>query len=182
MSTKSKTKAASKTAGAAVGQAAETYEQAAETVTEQAEQVAETVKAQAEQVAEAVKAQAEKAGAAATQGYDDFAVFQKNGFEALVRAGEIMARGAESIGKEYFAFAQNTAAVNGEAVKAVLSAKSLKEAVELQSELVRTNFDKSVDESSKLSEMSIKIASEAFEPLQKQLSVAVEKSMKPLAV
>lgn len=171
MTTRNKTKAASKTAAAAVAEAVENFEQ-----------VAETVKDEAAQVTETVKVQAEKTGAAAARGYDGLTVLQQSGFDALVRAGEIMARGAEALGKEYFAFAQDAASLNGEAVKAVLSAKSVREVVELQSELVRTNFDKSVGESGKLSDMSIKIANEALEPLHKQISVAVELSMKPLAV
>jgi phasin family protein len=160
MSTQSKTKAAPKAAAPAVEAAAETYEQVVATA----------------------KDQAEKAGVAVTQGYGDFAAFQKEGFEALVKAGEILARGAEALGKEYFAFAQDAAEANGEAAKALLAAKSVKEVVELQSEFIRISLDKSVDESGKLSEMSLKIASEAFEPLQKQVTAAVEAGMKPLEV
>ena len=164
MSTQRKTKAAPKAAAPAV------------------EAVAETVAETYEQVVETASEQAEQAGAAVTQGYDDFAALQKEGFEALVKAGEILARGAEAIGKEYFAFAQHTAEANGEAAKALLGAKSVQEIVELQGEFVRVSLDKSVDESGKLSEMSLKIASEALEPLQKQMTAAVEAGMKPLAV
>lgn len=165
MSTQRKTtKAASKTAAPAA--AAPAAAVASETV---------------EQAVEAVKEHVEKAGAAATQGYGDFAALQKDAFDALVRSGEILARGAEALGKEYFAFAQDSAAANSEAAKALLAARSLQEVVDLQSKAVRTNFDKSVDEGGKLSEMSLKIAGEAFEPLQKQISVTVEAAMKPLS-
>jgi phasin family protein len=164
MSTQSKsTKAASKTAAPAAAAASETVEQAVE------------------QAVETVKEQVDKASAAATQGYDDFTALQKNAFDALVRSGEILAKGAEALGKEYFAFAQDSATANSEAAKSLLTARSLQEVVDLQSRIVRVNFDKSVDESGKLSEMSLKIASEAFEPLQKQISVAVEAAMKPLS-
>jgi phasin family protein len=161
MSTQSKTtKAASKTTATAAVAASETVEQAVE----------------------AAREQVEKASAAATQGYGDFAALQRDAFDALIRSGEILARGAEALGKEYFAFAQDTAAANSEAATALIAARSLEEVVDLQSKIVRTSFDKSVDESGKLSEMSLKIASEAFEPLQKQISVSVETAMKPLSV
>jgi len=164
MSTQSKTtKAASKAADTAVFTAAA----ASETV---------------EQAVQATREQVEKASAAATQGYGDFTAFQKDAFDALVRSSEILARGAEALGKEYFSFAQHTATANSEATKALLAARSLQEVVDLQSKMVRTNFDKSVDEGGKISEMSLKIASDAFEPLQKQISVAVETAMKPLSV
>jgi phasin family protein len=164
MSTQSKTtKAAPKTAATAAAAASDTVEQAVE------------------QAVEVAKEQVEKASVAATQGYGDFAALQKEAFDALVRSSEILARGAEALGKEYFAFAKDSATANSEAAKALLTARSLQEVVDLQSKMVRTNFDKSVDESGKLSEMSLKIASEAFEPLQKQISVAVEAAIKPLS-
>lgn len=167
MSTQSKTtKAASKTAAATASAATA---------------ASETVEQAVEHAVETAREQVEKASAAATQGYGDFAAFQKDAFDALVRSSEILARGAESLGKEYFAFAQDSATANSEAAKALLAARSLQEVVDLQSKIVRTNFDKSVDESGKLSEMSLKIASEAFEPLQKQISVAVETAIKPLS-
>jgi phasin family protein len=135
-----------------------------------------------EQAIEAATGQVEKATAAVTQGYGDFAALQKDAFDALVRSGEILAKGAEALGKEYFAFAQKAAEANNEAAKAMMAATSVTEFVQLQSDFFRINLDKSVDESSKLSEMSLKIASEAFEPLQKQMTAAVEAGMKPLAV
>ena len=171
MSTQSKTtKPASKAATAATA-ASETVEKTAE----------KTVEKTVEQAVEAAKEQIEKVSAAATQGYGDFASLQKDAFDAMVRSSEILAKGVEALGKEYFAFAQDSATANSEAAKALLTARSLQEVVDLQSKMVRTNFDKSVDESGKLSEMSLKIASEAFEPLQKQISVAVEAAIKPLS-
>lgn len=134
-----------------------------------------------EQAVEAATEQVEKARAAVTQGYGDFAAFQQEAFAAFVRSGEILAKGAEALSKEYFAFAQHTAEANSEAAKALLAAKSVNELVQLQSEFLRVSLDKSVDEGSKLSEMSFKIASEAFEPLQKQMTAAVEAGMKPLS-
>lgn len=138
--------------------------------------------AQAEKVVEAAAEQVEKATTAVKQGYGDFATLQKDAFDAFVRSGEILAKGAEALGKEYFAFAQKTAEANNEAAKALLAAKSVTEFVQLQSDYFRISMDSSVDEGSKLSEMSLKIATEAFEPLQKQMTAAVEVGMKPLAV
>ncbi len=159
-----------------VEQVAETVEQVAQTATEQ---VAETA---TEQVTQTATKQVEKATAAVTQSYGDFATFQNEAFAALVRSGEILAKGAEALSKEYFTFAQHAAEANSEAAKALLAAKSVNEFVQLQSDFLRVSLDKSVDEGSKLSEMSFKIATEAFEPLQKQMTAAVEAGMKPLSV
>ena len=154
MTTQSKSKAASKTAGAAVKATAETYEQVVETT----------------------KAQVEKASEAAVRGYDDFASLQKDGVDALIKASEIWAKGAEDLGKAYFAIANEAVESNSAAAKSLLSAKSLKEVVDLQGELARTSFDKSLSEGVRLSELSLKVANEAFQPIQDQFTAAVEKT------
>ena len=149
MSTQSKSKTAPKAAKAT----AETYEQVVETT----------------------KVQVEKANEAVVKGYDEFAALQKNGVDALIKAGEIWAKGAEEFGKAYMALAQETAEANSEAAKAILSAKSLKEVVDLQGEIARKSFDKSLSEGTKLSELSLKVANEALQPIQQQFTAAVEK-------
>jgi len=128
-----------------------------------------------EKVVETTKAQVEKTNEAVAKSYGDFASFHKEGVDALIKAGEIWARGAEDLGKAYFAAAQEAAETNSEAAKALFSAKSFKEIIELQSELARKSFDKTLSESTKLSEMSVKVANEAFQPLQQQFSAVVSK-------
>ncbi|MBE9552989.1 MAG: TIGR01841 family phasin, partial [Proteobacteria bacterium] len=67
---------------------------------------------------------------------------------------------------------------NSEAAKALFSAKSFNEAVELQGEIARKSFDKSLSEGTKLSELSLKVANEAFQPIQQQFTAAVAKAGK----
>jgi len=98
--------------------------------------------------------------------------------DALIEAGTIWAQGVEQFGKAYLALAQEAAEANSDAAKALFSVKSLKEAVDLQGEIARKNFDKSLNESMKLSELSVKVANEAFMPIQKQLTAAVAKAGK----
>jgi len=129
-----------------------------------------------EQVVTNTKAQVEKANEAVAKGYSDLASLQKESMDALVTASRIWAKGAEDIGKACIALAQETAEANSEAARAFLSAKSLKEIMELQNELARKNFDKSLNESARLSELSLKVANEAFQPLQKQFTAAFEKA------
>lgn len=129
-----------------------------------------------EQVVTSTKAQVEKANEAVAKGYSDLASLQKESMDALVTASRIWAKGAEDIGKACIALAQETAEANSEAARAFLSAKSLKEIIDLQNELTRKNFDKSLNESARLSELSLKVANEAFQPLQKQFTAAFDKA------
>lgn len=143
-----------------------------------APKAAETTVQAYEQVVETTKAQVEKANEAVAKGYDEFAALQKEGMDALIEAGTIWAQGVEQFGKAYLALAQEAAEAGSDAAKALFSVKSLKEAVDLQGEIARKNFDKSLNESVKLSELSVKVANETFMPIQKQFTAAVAKAGK----
>jgi len=151
---------------------------AAEKATEEAVRTAVST---GEQFVASAQEQIEKAGVAFTEGYDEFAVIQKDGLDAWIRAGTILAKGAEDLSKAYFTLAQEAAASSSETARAIFAAKSLQEVVDLQNDFARNAFDKSIAESQKISELSIQIANEAFGPLQAQFNVAVEKALKPLA-
>lgn len=118
---------------------------------------------------------------AAAKGYDDFAGAQKDSVDAFVKAGEVIAKGVEELTRTCFDLAQDVAAANAEAAAAMLAVKSLEELVGVQNELARKAFDRSIAEGERISGISLKIANEAFEPIQAQFTVAVEKAFKPLA-
>ncbi len=119
--------------------------------------------------------------AAAAAGYDDFSAIHKAGVEALVLAGSVLAKGAEDLGRAYFAFAQEAANANAEAARAMLTAKSLEEIVGLQGACAQSALDKSLAETAKISELSARIGGEALRPIQAQFNAVIEKAMKPIA-
>ncbi|MBO6837268.1 MAG: phasin family protein [Alphaproteobacteria bacterium] len=134
-----------------------------------------------EQAVAATKEQVEKASTAALKSYDEFAALNKDTVDAYVKAGNVFAKGFEDLGKTVFAFAQSQAETNVNAAKALMSAKTINDVVEIQSDLARTQFDAFVAEGTKVSEMSLKVANETVEPIQAQFNVVVEKMMKPVA-
>lgn len=149
--------------------------------TKQIDEAVAVGKQTVEQAVAATKEQVEKASTAALKGYDEFATLNKDGIDAFVKSGNIFAKGAEEVGKAYFAFAQAAAESNVEAAKALMGAKTLNEVVEIQSDLARVSFDKFVAEGTKLSEMGMKVTNDAFEPIQAHTNVVVERFMKPVA-
>ena len=138
--------------------------------------------ATAENMVAATKEQVEKASQAAIKTYDDLNSLNKDNFDAVMQSGTIVAKGYEAIGKEFMAFAQSAVEANVAATKAVFGAKDVKEAFDLQAEFARSSMDKALAESAKLSEMSMSVAKEAFEPIQARVNVAVETAMKPMHV
>lgn len=136
---------------------------------------------QFEQTVAATKEQVEKASAQMLKGYEDYAAFNKATVDALVKSSTIAVKGAEDINKELVAFAQasfdNSVAIG----RALLSAKSFNEVVELQNSYAKQSFDSLVAEATKLQELSVKVTNEAFAPLNARVNAAVEKLAKPLA-
>lgn len=159
----------------------EAVEKATEAVEQAAEEAVKAAVSTGEQLVAASREQVGKASAAFEQGYGDFAAIQKQALDAFIQTGTILAKGAEDLGKAYLSLVQEAAATNTEAVQAMFTARTLQEVVDLQSEYARKAIDRSVVEGGKLSEMTLKIASDAVGPIQAQFSSAVEKALKPLA-
>ena len=135
-----------------------------------------------EQVVTASRAQAEKASKAMLGSYDDIAVVSKDNMDALMAAGDIWFKGYEAIGKACFAYAQETAEKGAEVAKAVMSAKSVQDAIDVQTDFAKQRFDSMATESAKISEMSVKATNEALAPIQKRFDDSVSKFMKSAAV
>ena len=59
-----------------------------------------------------------------------------------------------------------------------MGAKSVKEAVDLQSDYARKRFDTIVAEGTRISEMAVEVNNQAFAPIQDQFTKTVEKALK----
>ena len=134
-----------------------------------------------EQVVTASRAQCEKASKAMLGGYDDIAAASKENMDALIAAGDIWFKGYEQIGKAFFAYAQETAELGAEAAKAVMSAKTVQDVIDLQTDFTKQRIDSLTSESAKLSELSVKTVNEAMAPIQKRFDENVAKFMKTAA-
>ena len=103
---------------------------------------------------------------------------EQEGVDAFVKAGEVLTKGTESLGKAYFDFVQVSAEASFETSKAMMAAKTVKDFVDIQSDFARTSFDNILSESTRFSEMSVKVAIEAVDPLKAQLNTGFEKAFK----
>jgi phasin family protein len=99
----------------------------------------------------------------------------KANVEAIAEAGRIAAAGAKSIGQDVIASSRTGFGQASEAVKTLADAKSPTEFFQLQSEMVRSQFDRFVSESSKLTEQVVKLAGEAIQPISNRASVNAER-------
>lgn len=151
------------------------------TIDETAAHGADYARKSYDQFAGVTREQLEKASAGAFKAYQELSQFQKDNYEAYVKASTIFAKGAENVGKAWFAFTQDSLEDVAQTAKALLGAKTLREAVDLQNEWAKSNLDKLMAEGTKLSELTVKVTNEALAPLNARVNVAVEKFLKPVA-
>ena len=134
-----------------------------------------------EQAASITREQFDKASKTMFKNYEEFSQLSKENIDAFVKSGTVVAKGFEEAGKSWIDFTRRSFETSVETAKAVLGCKDLREVVDLQSDFARTSFDSLVSEGSKMSELGVKVANEAMEPIQNRFNIAVEKIFKPEA-
>lgn len=124
--------------------------------------------------------QFEKVGGDAFKGFDDVAGFGKDNIDAFVAAGNVVTKGWQDLGQAWFTFAQGTVENGVSVAQAMMTAKTPREAVDLQNSYAKSAFDAFVAESSKLSELGLKVTNDAIAPISARVNATVEKFGKPL--
>jgi phasin family protein len=132
-------------------------------------------------VGSVAREQIEKAQQNVYKSFEEVSKLQKDNWDAMVASSQIWAKGAEVIGKAWMGFAHESMENAASAAKALVGVKTLREAVDLQTDLAKGNFDKFVAESTKISETVVKVANDAMEPIAARMNVNVETIFKPAA-
>lgn len=107
--------------------------------------------------------------------FGDAGEFAKGNVEALVESGKIIATGLQEISKDYVAEGKTALETVQADFKELTAVKTPADFFKLQGEMLRRNFDAAVASGSKNSEKVVKLAGEAFAPIQNRVSLAVEK-------
>lgn len=136
---------------------------------------AETIETALHTGAEAMKDGFEKV----TKGYDQFMSFGKDNADAMMKAASVAGKAFETFNGEVFAYARKSLEEGMAATKAVMSAKSLDEALQLQSEFGKSAFQGYVDEMTKLGEIAMTVAKDTAMPLQARASAFAEAAGHP---
>jgi phasin family protein len=120
--------------------------------------------------AEAMKETFERA----VRGYDQFFAFSKDTAEAMIKSANAAGKGMETINSEVLSYTRKSVEDGIIASKAIMSAKSVNEAIQLQSEYSKAAFETYVDELAKFGDMALAITRSAATPLQARVSAFVE--------
>lgn len=96
--------------------------------------------------------------------------------EAYAKSGTVIAKGWEQLIRTSVELAQNSAERQSSAVKELMSCKTLTELTETQTRIAQSNFEDMMQAATKLSEISVKIATDAFEPINEEVSRTLNKT------
>lgn len=110
----------------------------------------------------------------AVKSYDQFALFGKENMEAFIAAGNLYAKGWESLTAELLAFSKQNVEDSVAATKAMMSAKTVQEMWDLQTTFARSWMDGMVNESTKVGEIASKLTTEAMEPISARMTASAE--------
>jgi phasin family protein len=96
--------------------------------------------------------------------------FQKANIEALVESGKIAAKGMQQLGEEGVAFGRKSIEEATASIKGYTAVKTPVEFFQLYAENSKKAFDTAVAQTSKTSEMVVKIANDSFAPISNRVS------------
>lgn len=109
---------------------------------------------------------------------EELVSFGQGNFEAVVKSGQIFAAGMQDLSQQMAAHAQAALNDTFSTFKALTGVRSFKDAVELQSGLARSAMEKTLSETGRLTEASMKLAEQSFAPIAARVTLTAEKFAK----
>ena len=88
--------------------------------------------------------------------------------EAVTQTNAVLAQGVQEISREWFSLAQDQFKRNMDGLTALTGCRSMQDFVAVQSELMRDNLQHVINDSRRLSEVSVRVAQEATQTIQAQ--------------
>ena len=100
------------------------------------------------------------------KGFEEFQKVGKDGFDASVRAMGEWSKGVQAIASEMTDYSKKAFEDSTRAFEQLVSAKSAEQAFEIQSQFAKKAYDDYMAEMSKLGEMYVGMAQDAYKPME----------------
>ena len=152
------------------GEEVRTMAKSAKTAGDKVNDAAENIETAMKSGTEAFKAGFEKA----VKNYDQIVGYGKETVGAYVKSANVAGKGAETLHNELYSYSKQSIEDSIAAAKALLGAKSVQEAFELQSDFAKSAFEAYVGQVTKFSELFAATTKEALEPLQGRVQAWVD--------
>ena len=96
--------------------------------------------------------------------------------EAVTQSSTIAAKGIENIMKTCFDLMQHNSERQATMMKKFMECRNINDFTELQTKLAQQNFDEFMSGATKISELSVKCATETFDPINDQINKTIKKA------
>ncbi len=106
----------------------------------------------------------------------DFSALSTKNLEAIAASAAAAAKGAEALGAQSFAFSKKLVEDQVAAAKTLSSAKSIQEAIELQTTYARSAFEGYIAEATKMGEALTASMKESIQPLSERVTAVIERT------
>jgi phasin family protein len=134
-----------------------------------------------DQFESAFRASAEKASTTFYKNYGDMAVQSKDALDALMESTTRLTQGAQEINSAMLSWTQQSLEAGMSTCKDLMDCKSFQDVIDLQTSYARNFIEGMLSEGTRLSEMSVRVANEAFEPVKDRVNAQVERFLKNAA-
>ncbi len=101
-----------------------------------------------------------------TPNFEDFQKFSKQQIDTVNAVASTMTKGLQEIAAESTDYSKKAFAANTQVVEKLLGAKSVDTAIQIQSEYAKSAYEGFVAQASKINELIVKLATEAFKPVE----------------
>jgi phasin family protein len=110
----------------------------------------------------------------ATPKFEDFQKFSKHQLEAVNAVAATVTKGFQEIAAESTDYSKKAFAANSAVVEKLLGAKSVESAIQIQTDHAKSVYEGFVAQATKLNELYVKIATEAFKPVETAFSAVAK--------
>lgn len=105
-----------------------------------------------------------------TNNFEEFQKFGKEQLDATTAVAASLAKGFQTIAAETTDYSKKTLESNSAYVEKILGAKSLDNAIQIQSEYAKIAYEGFVAQATKIGELYTSLAKEAFKPLESAMA------------
>ena len=102
--------------------------------------------------------------------FEEFQTFGKDGFEAYVASSTAVTKGMQAMAQEAADFSRKSFEKSTSAFEKLAGAKSFEKAVEAQQAFAKESYDSMVAQMTKMNELYINAAKEAFKPFEASMA------------
>ncbi|GGG51917.1 hypothetical protein GCM10010964_43870 [Caldovatus sediminis] len=146
----------------------------------QARRLIEEGAAQARATVEQSMEQATKTAEGLFKAANEAVEFGRGNLEAVAKSAQTWTVGVQDLSRQTFAMVQGLTDQALENTKALVGAKSLKEAADLQASFARATIERTLTETARLQEAALRLAEQTAAPLAARATLAFEKFGRPI--